>query len=730
MSEADRAITVVYAGRGPDAARETATQLEGADDRFTVRTVTSPSEGQQLLGELDVDAVVSADQLPERTGLDLLKEVRSDDPCLPVLLYPVAGSERLAADAISAGVTDYLPRDDTEITALADRITEAVERRRRTREASPTEQRHGERRERAVRQSVLRAQQEAVIDGILVVNENNEIVTYNDRFVEMWDIPDEIVELSDHEAALERAREMVANPESFVEEVKHLYDNPTATSRDEVRLTDGRVFERYSAPVIGDDGTQHGRLWTYRDVTERKQRERELERYEAIFQSTDDIVLIVDDQQRVVSVNDTLERQFGIPDEQVLDRPIETLTDEFLIDHETPDELQAALDRVFKCEDDTTRSERVELAVSFPDGEYVFEHQLSPVVTDGEPTEVVVVVRDVTDRKQREQTLRETKNRLDTVVTNVPIVLFALDENGVFTLSEGKGLESLGLEPGEVVGLSVYDFYEDQPDIIEAVETALDGERARHVEHVDGHYYDTVYQPVIEDDDTVSGVIGVAVDITDQREYERQLERQNKRLDEFASVVSHDLRNPLNVAAGRLQLAREECASEHLAQVEQAHRRMETLIDDLLTLARRGSPETDRRSLALSDVVTSCWQTVDTAAADLRIETDRTLEADQGRLKQFFENLIRNAVEHGGEAVTVTVGATPDGFYVEDNGPGIPPEDRDDVFSIGYSTGEAGTGLGLRIVDQIAEAHGWELAVTDGSNGGARFEVTGITDGD
>ena len=300
----------------------------------------------------------------------------------------------------------------------------------------------------------------------------------------------------------------------------------------------------------------------------------------------------------------------------------------------------------------------------------------------------------------------------------------------MFTLSEGKGLDGLGLEPGEVVGLSVYDVYDDQPDIIEAVETALDGERTRYVQDVDGRYYDTVYQPVIEDDGTVSGVIGVAVDITERREYEQQLEQQNEQLDEFASVVSHDLRNPLNVAPGQLQLAREECSSDHLAHVEAAHQRMETLIEDLLTLARQGEPATDRSALALSEVVTSCWKIVDTAAGALRIETNRTIDADRGRLKQLFENLIRNAIEHGGEDLTMTVGAMADGFYFEDDGRGIPPEDRDDVFAVDYSTSEAGTGFGLRIVDQIVEAHGWEITLTEGSDGGARFEVTGLVDGE
>lgn len=408
-SDEERAITVVYGGREPPTGNETAAQLGRADDRLTVRPVTSPDDGQQLLAESDVDCIVSVQQLPERTGIEFLRSVRADDPELPFLLSPAAGSERLAADAVSAGVTDYICSDDTGVGELAERIIEAVDQYRAAREAKATQ--HAENRERAIRASVLRAQQEAVIDGILVVNEHDEIITYNDRFIEMWDIPDEIVEMSDR-AALNRTREMVVDSASFVEEVRELYDNPTETSRDEVELTDGRVFERYSAPVTGEDGTHYGRLWTYRDITEHKRRERELERYETILQSIEDITFVVDEGQRVVSVNETLARKFGIPEQRVVGQSLETLSGEFLANHETPGKLRAAIERIFEGDHDTTRSERVEIAVAFPDGEYVFEYHLSPVITDGETTEVVVVMRDITDRNQREQPLREAKNRL------------------------------------------------------------------------------------------------------------------------------------------------------------------------------------------------------------------------------------------------------------------------------------------------------------------------------
>ena len=216
-----------------------------------------------------------------------------------------------------------------------------------------------------------------------------------------------------------------------------------------------------------------------------------------------------------------------------------------------------------------------------------------------------------------------------------------------------------------------------------------------------------------------------------EREYE--LKRKNERLEQFTSFVSHDLKNPLNVADLRLELAMEDCDSEHLRDVAVALDRMETLTDDLLTLAKAGQHVNDVESIHLATLARTCWQTVQTADADLVVDADLTVLADRTRLKQLLENLFRNAVEHGtsnaeeGESdVTVTIGALAGGFCVSDNGRGIAEADRDSIFEHGYSTADGGTGFGLAIVADIVEAHDWSIMVTDSDAGGARFEITGV----
>jgi len=113
---------------------------------------------------------------------------------------------------------------------------------------------------------------------------------------------------------------------------------------------------------------------------------------------------------------------------------------------------------------------------------------------------------------------------------------------------------------------------------------------------------------------------------------------------------------------------------------------------------------------------------VSTGGASLVVETDATISADPQQLSRCFENLFQNAVEHGGDGVTVRVGATADGFYVADDGPGIDEARREAVFDPGYTTADDGTGFGLTIVKRIADAHGWDVNVTGSDAGGVRFE--------
>ncbi|MBV0925650.1 PAS domain-containing sensor histidine kinase [Halomicroarcula limicola] len=216
----------------------------------------------------------------------------------------------------------------------------------------------------------------------------------------------------------------------------------------------------------------------------------------------------------------------------------------------------------------------------------------------------------------------------------------------------------------------------------------------------------------------------------DRAERERELEHQNERLEEFTSIVSHDLRNPLSVASSSIELAKDDPKPAHLERADRALDRMEQLTEELLTLAKKGQTvgETDR--VQLREAVLDTRESVSDQRANIVTEELATIEADRSRLVELLENLFRNAVEHGPadetDAVTVTVGMLADGFYVEDDGVGVPESEREAVFEMGYTGSDGGTGYGLYIVETIADAHGWSVRATESESGGARFEFTGV----
>lgn len=214
--------------------------------------------------------------------------------------------------------------------------------------------------------------------------------------------------------------------------------------------------------------------------------------------------------------------------------------------------------------------------------------------------------------------------------------------------------------------------------------------------------------------------------IVARREQTRELARQNDRLEDFASMVSHDLRNPLSVAEGYVDMEMAETESENLQRIERAHNRMRELIENILMLARDGAVVDNLTQTDLADVADISWKNVESPTQSVVIDAEKDLYADASRLMQLFENLFRNAVEHGGEDIRIEVGDLSDGFYVEDTGKGIPPAEREQLFSEGASAVDDEVGIGLRIVDQIVDAHNWEIVATESDDGGARFEVTNV----
>ncbi|MFP8957583.1 sensor histidine kinase [Natrialbaceae archaeon A-CW3] len=227
---------------------------------------------------------------------------------------------------------------------------------------------------------------------------------------------------------------------------------------------------------------------------------------------------------------------------------------------------------------------------------------------------------------------------------------------------------------------------------------------------------------------TIATVLAAAIE---RHQYQQELEElvadlqtSNERLETFAAIVSHDIRNPLTVAKGHLEMLQEADESDHLDAIEESLERMDDLIDDVLTLVRADIDESDLEWVSVDSTARQAWETVETGNATLERSADLgSVWATQGPLRELFENVFDNAVTHGGETVTVRIGSLPSGgFFVEDDGSGVPPEKRDQIFEDGHTTAEDGTGLGLAIVERIATAYDWTVDAGEGRDGGLRLE--------
>lgn len=506
-----------------------------------------------------------------------------------------------------------------------------------------------------------------------------------------------------------------------------------------------------------------------RDVTERKRREKELRRYERLVEYSPELLVVMNEEMTV---------EYQSPPSPLFDWDPLAIVGENPLEHVHPDDRDEIRRQFEQLNRSPGRISTAEFRAEDANGDWRWIESRAQNFTDDETVDgILVAIREITPRKRQERQLARHNASLEQLQATTRTLLETTDPEE----AARKGLEAFeSVLEFDIAGiwLSTRDRNALEPvavsdrgrDIVPEPPTytadarsisweAYREQEIRYVSDVSTHDNRFNQDTPIESEvivplgrhglvnvgatepeaftereialielwsDTLTVALARAAQLELLRDREAELTRERDRLDEFTGVVSHDLRSPLNVAKGRAELAAAESDSDHLEDVIRALTRMEELLEDSLALARRGRIVGDTASLELEEVVTRSWRTV--ATSDATLETDGTvpIRADEDRLPEVFENLFRNAIEHGGESVTITVGRLEDGFYVADDGPGVPTEERSRVFESGFTTSEDGSGFGLAIVEQICAAHGWEIAVTESETGGARFEVSGV----
>lgn len=342
-----------------------------------------------------------------------------------------------------------------------------------------------------------------------------------------------------------------------------------------------------------------------------------------------------------------------------------------------------------------------------------------------------------------EAALREAA-RLRMVVDNAPIVLFAIDATGKFTLSEGRGLKVLGLEPGQVEGHSVYDLYKDEQVLVANVRRALAGEEhtAEVIVNAQGLVWETCYTPITDPTGAVVGVIGVATDITARKKAEGERRRALETREEFLAIASHELHAPLTALSLQLELARHAVElgehaniSPRLAISARQVQRLRRLVGDLVDAARLATgkltlvPERVELGAVVREAVDRATESLEQAGCALTLETPKPVEGrwDPLRIDQLVTNLLSNVQRHAAGApvlVRVEDAGTAARIVVSDQGCGIPAEAQPRIFErFERASRTQGLGLGLYIVKHIVDAHAGSIRLDSAPGRGTTFIV-------
>ncbi|MGZ0746112.1 PAS domain S-box protein [Haloparvum sp. AD34] len=450
-----------------------------------------------------------------------------------------------------------------------------------------------------------------------------------------------------------------------------------------------------------------------------------VDHYTALVETSHLPVYHYDEAGRIRYANEAAVELFG-------EESVESLVGEEMFDYHPPEHREKVRSRVERLRTGDKVSP-TELRFSTEGSTQVAKVSCAPTAFDDDAVGQTIA-HDVTELQESERELAQLREIITEEFKSVDAGLWKhrVDDDRITRY----GVSSLlGLEPDRLSD-SFDSFIEHvHPDDRETLREAYVGASERgesfnvrfRVEQAadEVRYLEDRGHPVTDDEGRVTQVIGLLVDVTDNEHRKRQLERQREQFESIATTLSHDFQGPLQTLKGRLELARH--SGDPREQVDEARSitaRLEELVDGLARTVRAGKPVTDVEPVAVDAVATDAAHARSFPTDDLTVAADLTVEANRDALHRLFENLLGNALDHGGEDVSVDVGRLPDGFYVEDDGVGFPGPVADSLFEFGTTTAADGTGVGLASVKRIAGSHGWEIEAVDGDRG-ARFEITG-----
>jgi PAS domain S-box-containing protein len=619
---------------------------------------------------------------------------------------------------------------------------------------------------------VMRATLESTTDAILVTDEMVKLTDFNEKYLALWKLSQELVESGNLGEVRKRMSQNFADPQRFLARIEEIVAT-TQESFDLLGLKDGRVFERYSN-VLMVEGQSAGRVWTYRDVTERYLAETTSRQLAAIVESSDDAIIGKNLNSIITNWNFGAEQIFGYTAEEMVGTSIMRL-----IPPDRQEEEREILSRIRRGE----RLEHFETIRLAKDGRRLnISITVSPIKDSaGHVIGASKVARNITERKNAEK--REQELLAEAATANAkfraffeqgPLFAGIMALDGTIIEANRLSLESCGYTKEQVVGKPFWEcpWWKKSAALIDQIKVAVAETATGQTFRAEMPYFvadgsqrmvSLLVLPIKDETGRTVFLAPTGTDITDLKRTESQrddllqaeraarsaAERASLLKDEFLATLSHELRTPLNGILGWSQIMQQanigpEVMAQGLEVIERNARVQSEIIEDLLDMSRiiSGKVRLDVQRLDLSSIVQSAVETARPTAdaKGIRLQTvidplnGVVVSGDVNRLQQVLWNLLSNAVKFTPKGGRIQVVLELVNSHLEitviDTGEGIKPEflpfvfDRFRQADASTTRRHGGLGLGLSIVKQLVELHGGSVRVNSGGAGqGSTFVI-------
>ncbi len=630
------------------------------------------------------------------------------------------------------------------------------------------------------RTALLEAHNQASVDGILLVDAKGKIISYNQRFIEIWNMPQHIVDAKDDEAALSFAMTQLVKPQQFFDKVKYLYENPTETCHDELEFESGKIVERNGYPVVGEGGIYYAWSWTFKDITERKRIERDLEnakeQLELTFKNIPAGVYLLNEKGKMIYVNDRGAAVYGdfTPEDLLAEKDLPALL-------EIADELFERFDENGNHFGPQSSPAYISLTTGLPSQAVLMQinkvtketrwHyvQGAPLFNEeGKVSMVLITSTDITVQKSAEQKMKESEERFRLLSNEMPQFVWTGDADGRLTYFNEAVYKYSGLTNEDIANDAWIKIVhpDDRNDNIrlwtQSIATGKDFIFEHRFRRADGEYRWQLSRAIPQRDaqGEIQQWIGTSTDIHDKKNIEenleklvaertRELQRSNDDLQQFAHVASHDLKEPVrkvktftNRLEQHLDGRLDETGTRFIERIHVATNRMFNMIEGVLTYSTINASKQIPQLVDLTEVVKSVETDLELAlqktGAILKYTELPILEGSPVLLYQLFVNLISNSVKFAKAGLPPRITISSEAIFeddqrfvcitLQDNGIGFEPELAEQIFEsfVRLNTKDKyeGTGLGLSLCKKIVDRHGGSITANGIPHEGATFVIT------